>query len=770
MFKNIKDLIQDIYFFLKKKYNTICFHFLKLKYESFNFNRIVRFKICIIILSSFFSLYIVNLRASNNQVVAFILGSIIGLFLTASFASLIFSIIGYLYRKTLSQHCSLTYIELLIWLLISYLIYFLLPYIPCLSFLQTNAIVSKIITTISSIHLMSIIILGVVVIILILTFIVSDTYKTNDSSEVQEDKFKEISNFKSKVYLFFLNPKYCPSRDCIILVLGSLFSFVCFGYINMRYIGVLLIILMIIYFFIKSIFIKRVKKSFSINYYNSFNDSDFSKRNVFINAKHDTANLKTFVLNIDKRVLVTDEYDIKLLSINNFYRIGDDDIKMIDNKILISINSNNFNNKEIVSLQLYASVFKNDGIISSLKINLQVLFEKHDDLIVPVSLIVLNVIKIKDRFSTVSLYNLEKEESVRISSKIIPNLLCMQTLKPDETNFTTTSTAKFSSQDGIFGNGKTTFSIINIINRKHIPIIVSVWEDNTSNDLLYSIYQKLKNTRNKKFFPKLAKKTRVIFWAGYIVVLNLLISACGLFKEGSVLNFNLIDFSSSLNIEVLLVNSQVFNWFLNALIFIFIFYLIGLLLQKTIYPFLCGDVIIYKNNFDTYYREQLIDEICSMLSKDYPYMLLIEDIDRLEVEEINKVFRDISFINRKMNNSSKIRGIVSFDNKLLHKMFINYESKNNLVTFDSNNGESKILNDILNKIIFGQIFKIDNKEMLSRYKSKSILYVEALYDKSIIEQTHLENFKNSNDFREAKNILILLINDCNYKITTKKEN
>lgn len=252
--------------------------------------------------------------------------------------------------------------------------------------------------------------------------------------------------------------------------------------------------------------------------------------------------------------------------------------------------------------------------------------------------------------------------------------------------------SSFLFQNGKFGSGKTTKAIINLCDDGKRPIIISPWEDNSYGDFLYSIFAKLKKVSNKNHFNKIAKQSNFIFLICFLPVVlgfnDILIKYLDFGTYRIINMFNLLFFYkvNIINIFILLL--------LDVVLFIVMRYLI--------YPRLCHKAIILKKDFNTHYKTGLVQQVIDLL--DYRDVLVIEDIDRLDVEKIKQVFQDIAHLNKEyMKNgkySNKCIGIVSFDEPLMKKKFkaINED-------FD----------DYKNKLFLNEVYSIKDYD-LSLYK------------------------------------------------------
>lgn len=280
--------------------------------------------------------------------------------------------------------------------------------------------------------------------------------------------------------------------------------------------------------------------------------------------------------------------------------------------------------------------------------------------------------------------------------------------------------ANFLYQKGTYGCGKTTKAIINLCNENKQPVIISPWEDNSYGDFLYAIFSKLIKVNRKKYFSHIAKQSDFIFFICFLPIL---------LGFNDIL-INLLDVGYFKFIKMF----DLLFYYHNKIAGIFIILLLDLILflvmRYLIYPIICHKAIILKKDFNTHYKNGLVEQVINLLKWDQ--VLVIEDIDRLDVEKIKQVFQDLAHLNKRFMSNEKYRkhciGIISFDEQLMQKKFKSIGEE-----FD----------DYKNKLFLNEAYSIKYYD-LSLYKEHLNLYFG---DNNFDE--YISNINSCQSFREV---------------------
>lgn len=237
--------------------------------------------------------------------------------------------------------------------------------------------------------------------------------------------------------------------------------------------------------------------------------------------------------------------------------------------------------------------------------------------------------------------------------------------------------------NGTFGSGKTTYDILSIVNQNKIPIVISPWEANYDHDIIYLIFDTIRSTTATKKFTFL-KGNYLFFFA--------IVSA--IFSLGKDFIFSCFD--GLLTIVSLIVNALFFKideWNTTIMnidtygssiktIFYFLFFIC---LTWRIYKRIVPNIIIYKKDYTQIYKNFFIKSIVEMLSINSNYVLLVEDVDRLNVKTQEEVFRILSSMNSNFPNSSRLFCLLSYDKKAPSNLDnnIDYEVINNKIIYQN---------------------------------------------------------------------------------------
>lgn len=387
-----------------------------------------------------------------------------------------------------------------------------------------------------------------------------------------------------------------------------------------------------------------------------------------------------------------------------------------DTSILVAISNTKTDIKTLDLSIKYSYVLDGKEVVNKMYASID--FFKYSQIIYPRNILIYK------GFRCIGATNIRREDNISLTAGEISNIAVdLFTWGEDDEvhkiKSPTSNQMNFMYQDGAYGEGKTTFALLKLINNGYTPIVISPWDENTCNNIIYAILLKLNKTNNNISFNKLAKKTCIIFITIYTL----------LFKE-------VIEFFNETPI--------VFNF--NIII---CFIMIGLFLYHIIYKLQIVNLLVIKDQLSIYYKDALVEDLITVMdTSDSKYVFLIEDIDRMEIHEVKSLFKDISYINRCFNNSAnnnRLLGVVSFD-------MINLEERFDL-KMNNNYGKDKIENykDLHDKIFYEEFSEEYNaEEILECYIEATISDLKYFDHDYFIEDTEKEKMTT---FREAKNIL-----------------
>lgn len=212
------------------------------------------------------------------------------------------------------------------------------------------------------------------------------------------------------------------------------------------------------------------------------------------------------------------------------------------------------------------------------------------------------------------------------------------------------------------GVGKSTYDISNIVEKSLIPIVISAWESNYDHDILYLIFDSIRKSTNTKKFVNDKKLLQWIFISTFVATVGLintllLGSSTSLPQKLSVL---LLQFNS---IADVFTDNPTTLTIMLAVILLIILYLVSSIIWNRAIP----NFLIFQKNNTQVYKDFYIKNIVAMLEANNDYILLLEDIDRLDPITSNEVFRILSSINSTMPKAGFPYAIVSFSENLLSK-------------------------------------------------------------------------------------------------------
>lgn len=303
------------------------------------------------------------------------------------------------------------------------------------------------------------------------------------------------------------------------------------------------------------------------------------------------------------------------------------------------------------------------------------------------------------------------------------------------TNQNEFDTRKFVLHDDSYGIGKTTLDILYLFNIGYHPIVISPWEDNYDNDMLYLIFENVMRTTKK--FIYCPNTTVFMFLFGTIVSLTPLI-------------YFIINYIFS-NLRF---NEQFLNRFKEPFIFFdfaiglfpgFISLIISIIVTCMFMP----SIIIHAKDSTKIHQRFYLEKIKNQLDKK-KIILMIEDIDRLKPDGIRNVFRLLSSINKVSASIHKVIGIITLSTENL-KSYTELESD-----IDALNRKT------IKAKVFTEYSKIESMKLYFKEYTEGIINS---YGNSMnkIEFKKLLNIIpwDKTDFRDIQNLLDLIItNNC----------
>lgn len=295
---------------------------------------------------------------------------------------------------------------------------------------------------------------------------------------------------------------------------------------------------------------------------------------------------------------------------------------------------------------------------------------------------------------------------------------------------------KFGLHDEGYGKGKTTLDILSLNNSGAYPIVISPWEENYDNDILYLIFDKVMRGTNKHFYwPN--KSVFIFFISAVIALTTIMIGLFNfIFVEG-----NAGDFINELVMPRDLLK-KVFEviWKYEKVIIGFSSLILSVLCTFLFLP----TIIIHTKNSTKVHQGFYLNKINRQLKYE-KVILLIEDVDRLERDSIQNVFRIVSSINHVCIDINRIIGILALNT--------NEESIKNL-----GNDLESLRNKTIRKNIFTEYSSIDSMKL---YFESYITFILEAYNYSISRNEM--NFIitklpwNIMNFRDTYDILSLII-------------
>lgn len=281
---------------------------------------------------------------------------------------------------------------------------------------------------------------------------------------------------------------------------------------------------------------------------------------------------------------------------------------------------------------------------------------------------------------------------------------------------------KWFLHDGPFGFGKSSLDITFLSNAGYYPIVISPWESNYDNDILYLIYDKVLTETHVK--PSFCNKSTIFFWIALLLALITLFHGIIDFLYRLLVNIDYTKALLDVELELSLTKfklSDIFDGQIRGEAFIYsVSFLISLLLTKRLLP----NVVIHVKNSSKIHQSYYVKGIQKAINQN-KVMLLIEDIDRLSEEAALNTFRILSSLNGGFLNRRSPIGILSYDQKYIkHK------------------------DELKNKIVYDTIF-----DELSFESSKELYFIDYLHAVMKVDGNEVEKEKLKHLYKKiVKNI------------------
>lgn len=293
---------------------------------------------------------------------------------------------------------------------------------------------------------------------------------------------------------------------------------------------------------------------------------------------------------------------------------------------------------------------------------------------------------------------------------------------------------KWLFNDGKFGSGKTSLSIVATSEMRMKPVIISVWEENFNHDYLYLIFKKLKKATKKRIFF-----TRQGFIFYFILLSSIIIMATPFIIKADDNSF--IDIMNILKSYEILKNMDKV-W----LYVVYLLVVLGIIMIFTyfIFVFIQSNIIMFQKNHSFYYQDFFLESINKMLMQSNA-VLVMEDVDRLDVVDIKKLFSVLSAINNYCNTLTRFIGIITFDKQRLYDL-LKDEFEN-----------------LENKCLHHEVFdQYDSQESMEVYLEAILKYLCFLYNISINDLEYIvkEFDYEKYNFRSIKDFLFTVLDAC----------
>jgi hypothetical protein len=336
-------------------------------------------------------------------------------------------------------------------------------------------------------------------------------------------------------------------------------------------------------------------------------------------------------------------------------------------------------------------------------------------------------------------------------------------IKFDEFVSSEFDTRKWLFHDDKMGSGKTTIDLYFAMQQGYQPVIISPWEDNYDKDILQLIYLKLSKNNRGDFFANIsaAVSTRAfIFWpiaAAAIIVFfdNEIIKGVFDIIYYRVLKCLFPCFAIAREIIPLGLHEIRDIFFVVSAIIISY---IGL-----------WSFILFKKDSTRDYQDFYIKRIQSIFKQNPNIFLIIEDVDRLDPDIYNNVFRILSLLNKEFHRNNAI-GLISLDRKIIEKNNNTENDKENDKENDNEQTkEKRLFKTLENKIIYQKIAEDYNyRESMNKYLEEGVEFLyQYNHDLNYDCDLSLEDLKNEiqrksdDNFRDAHKEMESLIKNIN---------
>ncbi|MFQ6791703.1 MAG: hypothetical protein ACLRT4_02845 [Thomasclavelia sp.] len=334
-----------------------------------------------------------------------------------------------------------------------------------------------------------------------------------------------------------------------------------------------------------------------------------------------------------------------------------------------------------------------------------------------------------------ALLNYDKYFKNTKNNKFNPKYIPLNSVKY---NFETEKNINFDSElesrkwllhDERLGNGKSLYDLNSAMKLGLQPIIISPWEENYDNDILQLIFSKLVSKYGNPISSIPSNNTLpficVTFAGTFLFIFSDTVkNTCSYFLT-FIISFMKKNDATLLN--CLIAHKDILLFISCAVVIIILLYLIMKFLPS---------IILLKKDNSKIYQEYYINQIVKIMQKYRSACFIIEDIDRLNPNVYNDIFRILSLINKHMYNRENFIGIISLDVNSLKKYKVTFQNiSNKLICYKIGTEYDQF--DSIDKYVY------DGIRFLQKYSEKDL---QTEYKKFINEK--LENDKLN--FRDAK--------------------
>lgn len=286
-----------------------------------------------------------------------------------------------------------------------------------------------------------------------------------------------------------------------------------------------------------------------------------------------------------------------------------------------------------------------------------------------------------------------------------------------------------------FGFGKSLYDLNFAMSLGLQPIVISPWESNYDNDILQLIFNKLSSKYGNPTSLILDKNVlpfACVSFAGLYLFVFDIMKKIYVFLQSVImasLEKNIIkDFLSS--------NDNLIQFLYYTIIFMVLWLCVLKLLPS---------IILLKKDNSKIYQEYYIKQIVKIFECNKYICFIIEDVDRLDTDVYNEIFRILSLINKYMCNRKIFIGIISLDENSLGRYTKNFA-------------------DIKNKLICYEIgTEYNQSATIKKYIDDAIIFLQKYSDKDLaIEYEKIKEKyckKSELNFRDAKYCINILIHD-----------